>query len=199
MQNIKCVVIGDGAIGKTSMLVSYTRDSFEDDYIPTVFDNYSTALMLDGQPLAMNLWDTAGQEDFDRLRPLSYPSTDCFLVGFSVISRSSYNNISEKWIPELNHYCPNTPKVLVGTKIDLRDNREVIARLSERGHSPLTFEDGVRLAREIGAVKYVECSSLTQRGLKECFDTLARTAVNGLKPPTKDKRRSKKSQLCVVS
>ena len=61
-----------------------------------VFDNYAVTVMIGGEPYTLGLFDTAGQEDYDRLRPLSYPQTDVFLVCFSVVSPSSFENVKEK-------------------------------------------------------------------------------------------------------
>eukprot|EP01102_Stenamoeba_stenopodia_P002421 TRINITY_DN12245_c0_g1_i1.p1 TRINITY_DN12245_c0_g1~~TRINITY_DN12245_c0_g1_i1.p1 ORF type:complete len:179 (-),score=40.79 TRINITY_DN12245_c0_g1_i1:75-611(-) len=178
------------------MLISYTTNSFDDDYVPTVFDNYSAAVMVDGKAISLALWDTAGQEDFDRLRPLSYPQTHVFLVGFSVISPSSFENVKSRWMPELNHYCPNVPKLLVGTKTDMRLNHEAIDRLQERGLAPITPAQGAALAKEIGAVKYVECSAITQKGLKEVFDEAIRAALAAMHPPKKSSKSKAKCAIC---
>jgi len=112
LQTIKCVVVGDGAVGKTCLLISYARNEFPLKYVPTVFDNYAVTVTIGEEPYTLGLFDTAGQEDYDRLRPLSYPSTDVFLVCFSTVLPSSFENVKEKWAPELKHRCPKTPFLL---------------------------------------------------------------------------------------
>jgi len=184
MQNIKCVVVGDGAVGKTCLLISYTTNAFPGEYIPTVFDNYSANVMVDGKPINLGLWDTAGQEDYDRLRPLSYPQTDVFLVCFSVISNSSFENVKTKWVPEIQHHAPNVPILLVGTKSDLRKDDNTIKQLNSRQQSMVEVDAAQRMAKEIGAVNFLECSALTQEGLKQVFDEAIRAAMS---KPTKKK------------
>jgi len=187
MQNIKCVVVGDGAVGKTCLLISYTTNAFPGEYIPTVFDNYSANVMVDGKPINLGLWDTAGQEDYDRLRPLSYPQTDVFLVCFSVIASSSFENVKTKWVPEITHHAPDVPIVLVGTKSDLRKDDSMAKQLAARNQAMVTVESAQRMAKEIGAVSFLECSALTQEGLKQVFDDAIRAAMAGTKKPKKKK------------
>lgn len=177
VKNLKCVVVGDGATGKTSMLVLFTTNTFDASYLPTVFDNHSAMLSVDNQIVALNMFDTAGQEDLDRLRPLSYPLTDVFVVTFSVISQSSFASVSEKWVPEIRRYCPTVPIVLVGTKSDLRDDPSVATRLAECGLSVIPSGKGGLLCHQIGGAAYVECSSLTGKNINRVFEVAVQAAL----------------------
>jgi small GTP-binding protein len=128
------------------------------------------AIRIGDEPYTLGLFDTAGQEDYDRLRPLSYPQTDVFLVCFSVTSPASFENVREKWFPEVHHHCPGVPCLIVGTQVDLREDTSVKDKLAKQRMAPVKREDGEKMARELGAVKYVECSALTQYKLKDVFD-----------------------------
>jgi GTPase SAR1 family protein len=109
--------------------------------------------MVDGKTISLGLWDTAGQEDYDRLRPLSYPQTDVFLICFSLVSPPSFENVKTKvqsccpyqsddsdgpshgsfqWYPEISHHAPQTSVVLVGTKLDLREDPGTVEKLRDR-------------------------------------------------------------------
>lgn len=190
MQTIKCVVVGDGAVGKTCLLISYTTNKFPSEYVPTVFDNYAVTVMIGGEPYTLGLFDTAGQEDYDRLRPLSYPQTDVFLVCFSVVCPSSFENVREKWVPEITHHCQKTPFLLVGTQIDLRDEPAKVDQLAKNKQKPITSEQGEKLAKDLKAIKYVECSALTQKGLKNVFDEAILAALDPPEP--------KKGKRCTI-
>ncbi|KAF7407351.1 hypothetical protein HZH66_001888 [Vespula vulgaris] len=171
---IKITAVGDGMVGKTCMLITYTTKKFPTEYVPTVFDNYADIIRLDSQEFDITLWDTAGQEDYERLRPLSYPNTDCFLLCFSISARSSYENVASKWYPEIKHHCPHVPIILVGTKSDLRDqdNLDII-----------TPQECKKMKKKIKASKYVECSAVKQEGLENVFVEAIRAVLK--KPPSR--------------
>ncbi len=173
-QSIKIVAVGDGAVGKSCLLITYTTNGFPRSCIPTVFDNYSRDVEFIKRryrfTLNLGFFDTAGQEDYDRLRPLSYPQTDVFLLCFSVISPASFENITAKWYPEVQHYGSSCIHLLVGLKKDLRDDPETTAKLLEEKTAPITELQGKALAKKL-RMEYVECSALTNEGMKEVFDT----------------------------
>lgn len=198
---IKCVTVGDGAVGKTCMLICYTSNKFPTDYVPTVFDNFSANVAVDGNIVNLGLWDTAGQEDYSRLRPLSYRGADVFVLAFSLISRPSYENVLKKWMPELRRFAPNVPIVLVGTKLDLRDGKSYHNN-DHMVSGVVTSAQGEELRKQIGAAAYIECSSKTQQNVKAVFDNAIKIV---LQPPRRkeilrkrNRRRSTGSCLRIV-
>jgi small GTP-binding protein len=115
---IKIVVVGDRAVGKTCLFISFATHHFPHDYVPTVSDIYQINCTFNNIQYEVSLWDTE-HEEHDRLRSLYYPKTKLFLVCYSVINPTSFESVSEKWLPEIKYHMPETDFVIVGTKIDL--------------------------------------------------------------------------------
>ncbi|XP_022244613.1 cell division control protein 42 homolog [Limulus polyphemus] len=174
---IKFVFIGDRAVGKTSILVTYTTNGYPSEYVPTAFDNYSVIVTVDNHLTRLQLCDTAGQDDFDSLRPLCYPRADVFLLCFSVVCPTSFYNITKKWIPEVRKHCPTAPVLLVGTQCDLRTDVKVLIALDYYHERPINEYEARELAQRVSAVGYIECSALTEKNLKEVFDTAVWTTL----------------------
>ena len=136
----------------------------------------------------------AGSEEYDQLRPLSYPGTEVFLLCFSLVAPETAEHIYTKWYPEIvnahkenwkakpEEIPPLPPVVLVGTKLDLRSKPEIIKKLEEEGKKPITTSMGETLAQKIGAKRYIECSALTQENLSKVFEEAARVVLNPNKP-----------------
>ncbi|CAN7047994.1 unnamed protein product [Brassica rapa subsp. trilocularis] len=185
---IKCVTVGDGAVGKTCLLISYTSNTFPTDYVPTVFDNFSANVVVNGATVNLGLWDTAGQEDYNRLRPLSYRGADVFILAFSLISKASYENVSKKWIPELTHYAPGVPIVLVGTKLGKDDKQFFV---DHPGAVPITTAQfGILLKLET-VLLYVN----EMQNVKGVFDAAIRVV---LQPPKQKKKKGKVQKACSI-
>ncbi|XP_029400034.1 cell division control protein 42 homolog [Mus pahari] len=147
--------------------------------------------MIGEEPYTLGLFDTVGQEDYDRLCPLSFPQTDVFLECFYVVSPDGeFENVKENWMPKITHHCSKTPFLLVGTQIDLRDDPSPIEKFAKNEQKPITPETAEKVARDLKAVKYVERSTLTKKGLKNVFDEAILAA---LEPP-----EPKKSSRCVL-
>ena len=145
-------------------------------------------------PINLLWWDTKGKEDYDQSRPLSYPQTDVFLLCYSITDRESLDAIATKWHPEISHHCPGTPFLIVATKSDLADEI-ILEHLSERSMpKPIVLQaEGQHLADTLGAHKFMECSALTQEGLKTLFDEAIRAGLLSL--PRKAKSKSLLSSL----
>jgi Ras-related C3 botulinum toxin substrate 1 len=126
------------------------------------------------------LFDTAGQEDYDRLRPLSYPGTDVFILCYSTVNEGSFDNIEYKWYPEIKYHTSNKPHILVGTKMDLRDSKEY--KENKRNSETLvTTEKGELMKKKLGSYSFRECSAKKNKNVKEVFDDAMRGAIFGWK------------------
>ncbi|CAG7659095.1 unnamed protein product [Allacma fusca] len=179
MPDVKCVLVGDNNVGKEPLLVSYVTNKFPSEEIfYNGFQEYCKSVTLGETHVNLILWDTAGDEDWDRVRSMLYPEKDVILLCFSIDDPTSFQNIREKWYREVQFHCPNIPKILVGTKLDLREDKATVEKLRAAKEEPIPYSKGVSLAEQIGAVKYLECSALTQQGVECVFLQAIVAALN---------------------
>ena len=181
----KLVIVGDGLCGKTCLLMTFAFDKFPVEYKPRTIETQVVNVKVDGKAVELVFWDTVGEDDFDRVRPLVYPDTDVILMCFSIDRPESLENIAKKWTPELKHFCPNVPIILVGNKKDLRDDQKTKEKLSELQLAPVTSEEGRAMCERINGYAYLECSAKTIDGVRDVFVTAARAALI----KKRDKRR----------
>lgn len=174
---IKLVAVGDGAVGKTCMLISYVSNEFPEEYVPTVFENYSANVDTSVGKVQLDLWDTAGQEEYDEIRKLAYKKVNGFLICFSVISPTSFSNVKSKWYSDISKSeSASANVILVGTKSDLRNDETIIEEMKKRGEKPVSVEEAKALAKELNG-PYIECSALTGEGLQEMIQTAINSAL----------------------
>lgn len=135
------------------------------------------------------MWDTAGQDDYARLRPLSYPQTDVFIVAYDVSRRHSFERVQTAWIPEVRHHMPDTPIVLAALKTDLRDNHDVHNGNTPRNGGFVSTEEGRAMAGTIGADGFIEISSRDMLHTQELLNFVAETLYRRYNPPPRPRRR----------
>ena len=177
----KLVIVGEGACGKTCLLTVFAHERFPEVYIPTVFENYVRDIEVDGKQVELALWDTAGQEDYDRLRPLSYPDAHVVLICFAVDNPESLKLVETKWIDEVRHFCPKDPVLLIATKMELRTDLGTKHELARSNESVVRPVEGGAMAKKIGAWCYLECSALMTKGVTEIFENAVRAALGAKK------------------
>jgi len=169
----KLVIVGDGACGKTSLLCSFALGEFPKEYQPTIFENYVAEIRLDGKPVQLALWDTAGQEEYERLRPLSYSKSHVILIAFGIDTPDSLDNVTVKWIEEVRSICgPHIPVLLVGCKVDLRPHPS-----APEAANFVSRAQGEKVAQAIGARAYKECSALKIEGVDDVFEAATRASM----------------------
>ncbi|KLP06124.1 uncharacterized protein Y057_3119 [Fusarium fujikuroi] len=195
----KLVLLGDGACGKTSLLNVFTRGYFPTVYEPTVFENYVHDIFVDNVHIELSLWDTAGQEEFDRLRSLSYDDTDLIMLCYSVDSKDSLENVESKWVGEIADNCPGTKLVLVALKCDLREQGEEEENESgePREKRPMiNYDQGLEARERVQDAERAEREA--DRALEEARLSVreAREHVKRLEVEAKeDSRRAKVKQM----
>ena len=157
--NIKLVIVGDGAVGKTSLLTVLKGEPFPERYVPTIFDNYTQTVKYQNKDYQLHIWDTPGQDEFDRLRPLSYQDAKCILLCFALDKRSSFINLAERWVMEINYYCKEVKIILVGCKLDLRTE----------SRDSVTDAEAQQFCKEHKFVSYISTSAKTGQGVDQIF------------------------------
>ncbi|KAG8514965.1 Rho-related GTP-binding protein RhoF, partial [Galemys pyrenaicus] len=180
-KELKIVIVGDGGCGKTSLLMVYSKGSFPEHYAPSVFERYTTTVTVGSKEVTLHLYDTAGQEDYDRLRPLSYQNTHLVLICYDVMNPTSFDNVLVKWFPEVTHFCRGIPKVLIGCKTDLRKDKEQLRKLRAAQLEPITYTQGENASEQIRAARYLECSAKFRENVEDVFREAAKIGLRALK------------------
>ncbi|XP_003227977.1 rho-related GTP-binding protein RhoF [Anolis carolinensis] len=193
-RQVKMVVVGDGGCGKTSLLLVYARGAFPEQYAPSVFEKYTTSVTVGKKEVLLHLYDTAGQDDYDRLRPLSYQNTNVVLICYDVMNPTSFENVLIKWSPEVNHFCRGIPIVLVGCKTDLRKDKEHLRKLRSAQQEPITYSQGEDAARQMNAHIYLECSAKFRENVESIFREATSIALNTMKKA----KKQTKSKPCAI-
>lgn len=158
----KICVVGDGGVGKTSMVLRYTDDTFKENYMMTIGSNFATkSVDLPEFPqynIKLQIWDLAGQKHFSFVRPPFYRGASGIVYVFDLTRRSSFTNLLE-WKTEVEKVVTGRPSILVGNKLDLADE----------GHREIALQDGESLKKELQALSYYETSAKEGMKVKDVF------------------------------
>ena len=168
----KICVIGDGAVGKTSLIKKYTQGSFQKEYISTLgtqFSKYEED--IDGEKVSLFLWDIAGQDSFQALRQRFYIGSSGAIIVFSHApdQSESYTHVN-RWFNDLKIYCGNIPIVLFGNKVDLVDD----GQLSSDPNKTTSDANVEQLAKDNRFIGYYKTSALTGQGATDAFKALVK-------------------------
>ncbi|GCB68538.1 hypothetical protein scyTo_0008244 [Scyliorhinus torazame] len=194
----KIVVVGDSQCGKTTLLHVFAKDCYPESYVPTVFENYTASFEIEKQRIELNMWDTSGSAYYDNVRPLAYPDSDAVLICFDTSRPETLDSVLKKWQSETQEFCPNAKVLVVGCKIDMRTDLNVLRELSKQRLIPVTHEQGSTVARQIGATAYVECSSkVSENSVRDVFHVTTLASVNKMQKNLK--RSNSKRGLKRVS
>uniref|UniRef100_A0A0R3RPV5 Ras-like GTP-binding protein Rho1 n=1 Tax=Elaeophora elaphi TaxID=1147741 RepID=A0A0R3RPV5_9BILA len=180
LKQFKFVVVGDGSCGKTSLIIAQAGGEFIEQYTPTAFDDYAIEAFVNGKTKMLTVCDTAGEDDYNNLRPLSYPDTDVFIVCYSVERPESLKSVEEKWIPEIRRFCPDVPVLVVGNKKDIRNEKGREQKACDENSQQknlVNFDEAIACAKKFSDHRVIECSAKTKEGIRQVFDAAIRIAT----------------------
>lgn len=182
-KTIKIVLLGDASIGKTSLQITFETGAFPEQAIH-VNHSWVPLINVENIEFGIQIWDTGGHDQYDNIRPLSYPHTDVFFLCFSLVSQKSFQSIERKWIKEVQTHCPGTPCILVGLKSDLQKNFEenhqnINDELTDsvKDKIPISEEDIHKMMGKVKAVQYFECSSRKKINVNELFESACKIKI----------------------
>ena len=186
------MVVGDGAVGKTSLLAHFTIGHAPSHYLPAVFEHYAVDVRIDRRAMQLQIQDTAAQPGYNQKRCLSYVGSDVVLVAFSIDRPESLVHARHNWSLEAREMNPGVPIILIGLKKDLRDNPGSIEDMRSKGLTYATAAEGWETAKGCGANCYLECSNLTGEGVDDVFEVAARATL-----PSSDKKPNT-NKFCAI-
>lgn len=162
--NFKLVAVGDDGVGKSTLL-SVLNDCPFQSTLPIIVENYIKKGIYKGEQYTLHIWDSAGKEEYEKLRPLAYTGVDVILICFSLVSRESFLNVEKKWFHEVKTYCKDPIIILIGTEQDLRQ---------EGNPDHLSDDEINKFAQEHKCSSFIPCSSKNKMNI----DSIIPTVIN---------------------
>ena len=167
-KEVKVVFSGSVHDEKVALLMVLNDKPYPEKYIPTIFENYTQEVTIEGIPIKFHIWDTAGQDEYDRLRPLSYSGANAVALTFLLNDKNTFNEIKTKWYKEAKKYCKNAALVLIGLCLDKRE---------DGNPNHVTDKEAEQMVRDLHLSCYISCSAKTQEGVDKILCTIAK-AIN---------------------
>ncbi|KAH8836050.1 hypothetical protein DL96DRAFT_106148 [Flagelloscypha sp. PMI_526] len=192
---VRCIIVGEPNVGKTNLQLRYCSNDFPEYKLPFICGPLAWDITVKDKKFHISVSEADGKHDSDRIRPISYIGADVVLLCFSVVHPETYSELYTRWHPELQHHCPTTPVILVGTKTDLLEDEQTLHRLLEQHQASVSFKQGEAMAARIGAAKYLECSAWTGDGVEDVFiEALKSGSEPRIQPKGSKKTKSKAAE-----
>ncbi|XP_060063046.1 cell division control protein 42 homolog [Ylistrum balloti] len=169
---IQCTLVGDAAVGKTSLIRAYTDNTCCKPPADTVFENYAGTSKYSNQEFTISVFDCSSKTDHESIRLFAYKDSDVFVMCYSVMDRESFDNIKSRWLPEVTYIMGKRLNlVLVATQVDLRESIDLDQDI------PVSKAEGHHMAEEIGAFSFIECSSSNQDCVQGVFEDVVQCSL----------------------